>query len=531
MNKFLLFSFFIISTITFSQSKFSSGFTSGYKKGFCQDKGVGCIEPIAPIAPIPAIGEDLNNYQDGYNRGFQMGLQANSGSASSTSTRTRYKTSSPQFVDDFVYNPYKDPNVLDLAMKVAEMKSQKISALFENATNSYNEDDYGNAIYYSNEIIKINAEIPQAYAIKAMSYFYKNEIINSYNNISKASTLRYSGEDNIKFLNDEMSKYIQGRMADEDYNSVKYFGENVWYPNDYTNYFLGLSYYYQNDFKKAKKTLKKVKNFEPSKQFIDAIDKNQIIPNPFSAKKSNENNSNSLNTTANNNTKSELENIGKYFESKDYEKILNILKPYEKAIDIGKITDSKMIFYIYSNKTYCNYYLKNYALAVSDATTAINNYTGKEVASIYFIRAMSKTELKDYYGANADFDYLIDNYGKNDFKENSLGTLLNNKAYNFVLLKDFKKAKPLIDKALSLEPNTDYIWDTKGELEYYLGNYSESVKAMTKSINLSKRANSYFYRGLSNIKLGEKSNGCSDLSKAGELGESKAYEEINKYCK
>lgn len=226
-----------------------------------------------------------------------------------------------------------------------------------------------------------------------------------------------------------------------------------------------------------------------------------------------------------------MKNIGKYYESKDYEKILIILKPYEKAIDIGKITDAKMIFYIYSNKTYCNYYLKNYALAVSDATTAINNYTSSEVASLYFIRAMSKTELKDYYGANSDFDFLINNYDKNNYKENSLATLLNNKAYNFVLLKDFKKAKPLIDKAVSLEPNTDYIWDTKGELEYYLENYTESVKAMTKSINLSKRGNSFFYRGLSNIKLGEKSNGCSDLSKAGELGEVKAYEEINKYCK
>ena len=102
---------------------------------------------------------------------------------------------------------------------------------------------------------------------------------------------------------------------------------------------------------------------------------------------------------------------------------------------------------------------------------------------------------------------------------------------NLILLKDFKSAKPLVDKALSLEKNTDYIWDTKGELEYYLGNYEEAIKAMTNSLNLSKRANSYFYRGLSNIKLGKKTDGCSDLSKAGELGETNAYEEINKNCK
>ena len=101
MNKLLLITIFIISNFVFGQSKYNNGFNDGYKKGYCHDKGVGCIEPIAPIAPIPAIGEDLNNYQDGYNRGFQMGLQANSGNNNSSTTRERYKTSSAQYVDDF----------------------------------------------------------------------------------------------------------------------------------------------------------------------------------------------------------------------------------------------------------------------------------------------------------------------------------------------------------------------------------------------------------------------------------------------
>lgn len=525
MNKLILITFLFISNLIFCQSNFNNGFNDGYKKGYCQDKGIGCLEPIPPVPPIPAIGENLNSYQDGYNRGFKMGMQANSGNSnSSTQTRERYKTSSAQFVDDFVYNPYKDPNVVNLAMKVAELKAQKLKSLFEKATESYNDDDYANAIYFSNEIIKTDANIPQAYAIKAMSYFYKNEILNAYNNISKAQSLRYSGEDNIKFIHDETSKFIKDRMTNSDYRTIQYFCENVWYPNDFSNYYLGLAYYYQNDSKQAKKTLKKVKNFEPAKQFISAIENNQTIQNPYLSQVS----SSANNSNSNNN---EFAKIGEYYKSKDYEKILNILQPVEKNIEIGKISDSKTILFVYANKTYCNYYLKNYAKAISDATMAINNYNGNETASLYFMRALSKTEVKDYYGANSDYDYLIDNYNKINFKDNSLGTLINNKAYNLVLLKDFKSAKPLIDKALTLEKNTDYIWDTKGELEYYLGNYNESIKAMTNSLNLSKRANSYFYRGLSNIKLGKKADGCSDLSKAGELGETNAYEEINKNCK
>lgn len=528
MKKIVFVAFLIISNFVFGQTNYNNGFKDGYKKGYCQDKGISCIEPIPPIAPIPAIGENLDSYQDGYNRGFKMGLQANSGNSNSSSqTRKRYKTSSAQFVDDFIYNPYKDPNVLNLAIKVAELKAQKLNALFSKATESYNSDDYGNAIYFANEIIKIDANIPQSYAIKAMSYFYKNEIINAYNNICKAETLRYSGEDNVKFLKEETSKFLKQRMSSEDYQSVRYFGENVWYPNDFSNYYLGLAHYYQNNFKDAKKAFKKVKNFEPAKQFINAIDNNQTIKNPFSNQSSNS--ASSSNSSSNNSN--DFEKITEYYKSKDYEKILNILKPLEKSIEIGKISDSKTILFVYENRTYCNYYLKNYASAISDATMAINNYNGKETASLYFLRAMAKTELKDYYGANSDFDYLIDNYNKIEFKENSLGTLYNNKAYNLILLKDYKSAKPLVDKALSLEKNTDYIWDTKGELEYYLGNYDASIKAMTNSINLSKRANSYFYRGLSNLKLNKKAEGCSDLSKAGELGESKSYDEINKYCK
>lgn len=272
MNRIIIFVFLLVSNIIFCQSNFNNGFNDGYKKGYCQDKGIGCLPPLPPLAPIPEIGENSNSYQDGYNRGFKMGLQVNSENNNSSSNRERYKTSSAQFVDDFIYNPYKDPNVLNLAIKVAELKAQKLNSLFSKATESYNGDDYGNAIYYANEIIKIDANISQSYAIKAMSYFYKNEILNAYNNICKAESLNYSGEDNVKFLKEETSKFLKQRISNEDYESVRYFCENVWYPNNFTNYYLGVSYYHQNDYKNAKKILKKTKNFEPAKKLLTFIE-------------------------------------------------------------------------------------------------------------------------------------------------------------------------------------------------------------------------------------------------------------------
>lgn len=85
-----------------AQSNFDRGFSDGYKKGYCQDQG-NCIEPIPPIAPIPNVYESSSSYQDGYNRGFQQGLN-NKKSYNSTQNRTRYQTSEPKFVDNIMYN-------------------------------------------------------------------------------------------------------------------------------------------------------------------------------------------------------------------------------------------------------------------------------------------------------------------------------------------------------------------------------------------------------------------------------------------
>jgi len=65
----------LFTNLLFAQSKFDKGFEVGYKKGFCQDQGVGCMEPVTPISPVPGVNESYNSYSDGYNRGFTMGLK------------------------------------------------------------------------------------------------------------------------------------------------------------------------------------------------------------------------------------------------------------------------------------------------------------------------------------------------------------------------------------------------------------------------------------------------------------------------
>jgi len=75
-NIVFIFVFIFSFQFVFSQSNFQKGFSDGYKEGYCHDKGIGCVSPIPPITPIPTINESYNSYQDGYNRGFKMGLDA-----------------------------------------------------------------------------------------------------------------------------------------------------------------------------------------------------------------------------------------------------------------------------------------------------------------------------------------------------------------------------------------------------------------------------------------------------------------------
>ncbi len=64
------------------------------------------------------------------------------------------------------------------------------------------------------------------------------------------------------------------------------------------------------------------------------------------------------------------------------------------------------------------------------------------------------------------------------------------------------------------------------------GDYQGAIKDYDKAIEINpKDAEAYYNRGLAKIGLGQKYSGCLDLSRAGKLGYSKAYEAIKKYCK
>ncbi|MCB0744295.1 MAG: hypothetical protein KDC67_10355 [Ignavibacteriae bacterium] len=514
----------ILLTVTsvFGQTNYTNGFNTGYKKGYCQDQGVGCIPPIPPIAPIPKIGESSDSYNDGYNRGFEMGLNARKSSNTSTNStsstnRTRYQTAKPKFVD-FASGGYSNTDIINLKIKAISVISQRAS---ENISNG----NYDSAIEDANSLLKIQPNLALGYHIKSVAYYHKDRIIDAYNMAVKSDRIRGTQSEWRKDMFNEMTEYYKDMMSKNQYSNVIYVSENIWTPNNLTNYFHGLGYYFKGDYKKAKKYLKKVKGFEPAEQYLESIKNKKYYSNPYSNQ--NQTNNKSENSSNDNQFLSEVQ---KMYQRKEFNKLIDKLKPIEEKIRQKAITDKQTLFFTYSILAYSHYSKENLAETIKYSTLAIDNSVTKQNGDLYFLRGISKSNIGDYFGSNKDYDYLLENYKKINYDTNNLATLYNNKAYNLVLLKKYKESKPLIDKALSLDKNTDYIWGTKGELEYYLGNYSDAVNAMSKSIKINPTSNSYYYRGLAKIKLGNKESGCSDLSKAGEMGESKAYSAIKENC-
>ncbi len=130
MKNFLTLIIFTAIT-TKAQVDFNKGFNVGYGEGYCYEQVIGCIKPLPPVAPIPTINENINSYQDGYNRGFQQGLNAQkSNNSSSATTRQQYKTSQPRFLENNNENPYANINsAIELALALRESKGLAIEYL------------------------------------------------------------------------------------------------------------------------------------------------------------------------------------------------------------------------------------------------------------------------------------------------------------------------------------------------------------------------------------------------------------------
>ncbi|MFZ5999377.1 MAG: tetratricopeptide repeat protein [Bacteroidota bacterium] len=110
-----------------------------------------------------------------------------------------------------------------------------------------------------------------------------------------------------------------------------------------------------------------------------------------------------------------------------------------------------------------------------------------------------------------------------------LATLLT-RARSKLMVEDSRGALSDCNVALKLSPgNLDAIRLQAGA-KYNMQDATGAIKDFTTVINAKPDGESYFYRGIAELSIGQKENGCLDLSKSGEYGYTQAFEAIKKYC-
>jgi len=159
-------------------------------------------------------------------------------------------------------------------------------------------------------------------------------------------------------------------------------------------------------------------------------------------------------------------------------------------------------------------------------------------ARAYLNRANSKEELKDHVGAISDYTKVIELESVYEseidkgwyIKGQLITSAYNNRGTIKYSIKDYTEAIADYNKVIEINPNDGLTYFNRGNAKSDLKDYRGAIADYTKTIYINGFPKAYLTRGLAKIKIGQKDSGCLDLSKAGELGISEAYEVIKKYC-
>ena len=145
------------TTNRFCQTNYDQGFESGFKEGYCYGD-YSCIAPPPPPTPPIRPGEQYENYQDGYNRGFKLGLDNKATSQNNRNVNKGSRGMTSQIVDPVpTYSP---------------MPLNHIEVAFEAALARYNQaKDYRDKLI--TWIFDLKTKTTEKQFLDAMDYNYQ----------------------------------------------------------------------------------------------------------------------------------------------------------------------------------------------------------------------------------------------------------------------------------------------------------------------------------------------------------------------
>jgi tetratricopeptide (TPR) repeat protein len=165
---------------------------------------------------------------------------------------------------------------------------------------------------------------------------------------------------------------------------------------------------------------------------------------------------------------------------------------------------------------------RNYMEALLNLNKALDKDPG--FAQAYYLRGNIKVNFEDFHGAMKDYNSALEKNPK--YAECFLAR------GNVKLgLQDYYGAIADYTSAISINENHVEAYYNRGKAKQFLQAYEDAINDCTKIIQINpKSIDAYYMRGLLRIDFGDPQNGCLDLSKAGELGDLKAYEAIKEKC-
>ena len=206
-------------------------------------------------------------------------------------------------------------------------------------------------------------------------------------------------------------------------------------------------------------------------------------------------------------------NLGKFGEAAaDYTTAISNLKTSPE--EYAKLLESRMWAYLYDG------YLE---IGMSDAEQFIKLKPYDSEG--YFAMGYALSEQKKFTEAIAKYSEAI--------KMNpSHSMAFNNRGYDkFKVGLDINDALKDVNKSIELNPDNTSALSSRAEINIKLAKYTGAIMDLNKSIKIRESGFDYYLRGNAKIKLSDKIGACSDWSKAGELNEMKAYDQIAKFCK
>jgi len=145
-------------------------------------------------------------------------------------------------------------------------------------------------------------------------------------------------------------------------------------------------------------------------------------------------------------------------------------------------------------------------------------------AIAYYMRGNIKEAFEDHHGAMKDYNTCIEKNGKFADAFFVRGNVK-------MKLQDYYGAIDDYGSAIGLNENYIDAYFNRGKAKQFLQAYEDAINDCTKIIQINPRnVDAYYMRGILRIDFGDMKNGCLDLSKAGELGDLKAYESIKEKC-